>query len=319
MTDVRFPRLLAFALLLPLAGCSCGSKRRAGADAGTAAASTGATTPEAPARVDRPVSIGTVRGRVLLAPGTELPRWTLEEVDRGEDRPNWPENCPPPRDSDTLPVTGVGSPTALVGILVSATGESEAFFRNLGEWVPKDRPVSIQECRLSPKMVAATVGDTLVITNHTNAPYLPTAGPSEYFEALMLGQSRRVTLEHGGLSWIKCGFSLSCLRSELVVLRHPVHTVTGSDGSFELRNVPSDMAVQIHAWHPYFREATVETRVGRNGTTEVEITITPVVRTAPSQRPVVQTGGEAGPMADFPGGQILETPQRPQRPRAPRR
>ena len=40
----------------------------------------------APPRVDRPVSVGAVRGRVLLARGAELPRWTLDEVERGEDR-----------------------------------------------------------------------------------------------------------------------------------------------------------------------------------------------------------------------------------------
>lgn len=205
-------------------------------------------------------------------------------------------------------------------MLISATGPTEAFFRNLGEWAPREIEVSIDECRLTPKMLSATVGDTLVITNHTNGPYLPTAGPSTVYEALLPGQSRRVELTQGGITWVKCGFSLSCLRSDLVILRQPVHTVTGRDGTFEMRNVPADVPVQIHAWHPFFRESTVETRVTQNGSVEVVLTVTPIERVPPTAartRPPI-AGAEPGPMGDFPGGRF-ETPSPPrQRPRTAR-
>lgn len=311
----RFVALALGAALATTGACSC-DRRPAGSDAGSATAS--GTTPTPPTRRDRPVAVGTVRGRILLAEGAELPRWTREDIDRGSDRPPLPPECPPARDSDTLPVTGVGTPTSLVGVMVSATGEREPFFRNLGEWAPREHALGIDACRLTPKLVSATVGDTLVVTNHSDVPYLPTAGPSEHFEVVMMGQSRRIPLGRPGVSWVKCGFSMSCARSDLVVIAHPVHAVTGADGRYEMRNVPADMPVQIHAWHPMFRATSAVTRVERNGEVELDLILSPILPSAPAAGAVRVTGVE-GPMADFPSGQVetVETPT-PDRPRPPR-
>lgn len=248
--------------------------------------------------------MGTVYGKVLLAPGTELPRWSDADIGRDPQVQNTFPECGAPRDSDTLPVTGVGSPTQLVGIMVSATGDRQTFFDALGDWEPQDRTASIRECRLEPKVISATVGDTVVLRNDTNLAFLPHVGPTEFFETLVGGQTRRIPLEHGGMTAIQCGFAAACGRSDLIVILHPVHTVTGTDGRFEMRNVPADQPVQIHAWHPRFRDSMVETRVARNGRVEVTLTLTP---RAPRPRAAAVDASTpppaaVGPRSDFPPG-----------------
>lgn len=274
--------LLAIALVASLNACTCSSKpnRDAGATAPTG------TTPGTPAdptaqpsenRLGPNARVGTVYGRILLEPGTILPRWSLDDIGRGDDASPVPPECGPARDVDTQPVEGVGSPTRLVGVMVTATGPHREFFDALGEWQPADRHVGIERCRLTPKMVSATEGDTLVLENRGSTPFLPSAGPTLFHETLLQGQNRRVPLEHGGISSIQCGFAAACGRTEMIVLLHPVHTVTDSEGRFELRNVPADMEIELHAYHLFFEEAKRTVRVGRNGRVEIDLTLRPKV------------------------------------------
>jgi hypothetical protein len=287
------------AITMCTTACNC-QKRGSRVDAGTVATTGTAATPPRPRRVPR---VGTVFGRVLLAEGATLPRWSNQEINIDPEFPQSFPECGNPRDSDTLPVKGVGTPTQLVGVMVSATGEGEAFTEALGDWDHADRAVTIDSCRLTPKLIVATEGDTLVLTNSTDLPFLPAAGPTQFYETLVRGQSRRLPLNHGGVTSIQCGFGASCGRTELVVIYHPVHTTTGADGRFEIRNVPADQPIQMHAWHPRFRESMVETRVARNGRVEIEFTLTPLPPrpVAPATPPVPQ-GGAAGPESDFPPG-----------------
>jgi len=265
--------LLLGLLLAASIGCDCKGSGGARRDAGTAAQSTR----QAENRLGASARIGTVYGRVLLEPGTILPRWSLGEIGRGENSVPIPPDCGPPRDVDTLPVTGVGAPTRLVGVMVSATGPRDQFFAALGPWQPADRHVAIERCRLAPKMISATMGDTLVLENHSPVAFLPSAGPTQFHETLLRGQTRRVALDRGGVTSVQCGFSATCGRSEMVVIFHPVHTVTDADGRFELRNVPADMDIELHAFHLYFEEAKRSVRVARNGRVELDITIRPRV------------------------------------------
>ena len=270
-------RLVAVLLLAGLGACTCQGRRPVGRDAGVAPAATTPTHGPSENRLTPAARVGTVYGRVLLEPGTILPRWSLDEIGRGADASPIPPECGPPRDVDTLPVTGVGSPTRLVGVMVSATGPRDPFFAALGAWEPADRVATIEHCRVAPKMISATIGDTLVIENDTDVAFLPTAGPALFHETLIRGQSRRVPLDRGGVSSVQCGFAAACGRGELIVIFHPVHTVTDADGRFELRNVPADMDIELHAFHLYFEEAGRTVRVSRNGRVELDITIRPKV------------------------------------------
>lgn len=292
------PRLIALVLLtLCVGACNRCNGSRTGRDAGAAGATRAASA--TPRRIPR---VGTVVGRIRLAEGAELPRWSDTDIGRDPEVPNNFPECGAIRDSDTLPVVGVGSPTALAGVMVSATGDRETFFDALGDWEPTDRHVAIDDCRLTPKLVTATSGDSLVIENHTNLAFLPAVGPTEFYETLVQNQSRRVILGHGGLTTVRCGFAADCGRTDLIVILHPVHTSTGTDGRFEMTNVPADQTVQIHAWHPLFRDAMVETRVARGGRVEVEITISPRPPRPVPTEPATPPAAAVGPSSDFPPG-----------------
>lgn len=256
---------LAAAMLVACGG-RCGDAARR--DAGTS------TTPEAP----RAGRVGTVVGTVVLAPATTLPRWTLAQIGRDPTQPPLPPECSPPKDEDTLPVRA-GEGGLLDGIIISATGDRDAFAARLPPHAVKDVTVAIEDCRLTPHVVVAGVGDTLVIENRTDEPFLPTAGPAPVLETLLFRQSRRVPLEHGGLTAIECRFAHGCGRADLLVLPNHVATVS-REGRFELE-VPADMPLQIHAWHPLFLESQVQTTVRQGGRVEVRI----VVRPAPPRTP----------------------------------
>lgn len=281
------PRLALLPLLLSLVGCArCQPPREDEAARSNARETPASPSPSAPANPGR---VGTVTGIVRLAEGAELPRYSPGQIGRSERTNAVSQHCPPARDTDTLPVRGVGSPTALVGVAVYATSDDpEAFRAALPTATPTERHVAIRECRLEPRIVVGAVGDTLVIENQSEDVFLPHVGSGPFMETLLHGESRRVTLDHLDAVPIACSFALACGRSDLVVMRYPVFDVTGEAGRFEIRNVPADQPVKIHAFHPLFREATVEARVARNGRVEVELVLQPVtaqVRATPEATP----------------------------------
>lgn len=268
-------RAFGLVLLSLLAACDCGKAQRAASrDAGTRAVATSPVGPNA--------RVGVVFGTITLEEGAELPRWDLREIDRGPDSAPVPPECGPPRETDTLPVEGVGSPTRLTNILVSATGEQRKFAEALGRTRPIDRRLSIEQCRLQPKFVSATVGDTLVLENHSNVPFLPSVGPTQFLETLLPGQTRRIVLDHAALAWTRCTFSAACGRSDVIVIFHPVHTTSTATGDYVLEHVPADQDVQIHAWHPRFHDVEATTRVAVGQRVRVDFTLRPMSPTPPS-------------------------------------
>jgi len=223
--------------------------------------------------------LGTVEGVVRLAAGASLPRYTLAEVGRTPDRPALPEGCPPPTEEDLTPVR-LGD-EGLSPVMVTATGNPEAFFAALpSERPPRERTVRIEACRLEPRLVSATRGDTLLVVNDSPYPFLPTFGRIPFMQALPRGEGRREVLGQGGVFPLTCGFAAPCGRSEVVVVYHPVHTVTDATGRFRLEGVPADQEIEIHAWHPLFEEAVATVRVAPGGTQHVELRIGPAARGA---------------------------------------
>jgi hypothetical protein len=258
---VKRVRIFALSLLL-LVGCGRCGGTRATRDAAVA----------------RPQGrLGTVYGTVVLAQGATLPRWTMEQVGRAAGAPTLPPECSPPKDDDTLPVRQMAH--GLDGIVITATGEREPFFAALPPRVPAEIRVAIKDCRLEPHVLVAAIGDSLVLENQTDEPFLPSVGPSAVLETLLHRQTRSVSLEHGGLTAIECRFAHGCGRAELLVMPNPVATVS-REGRFELQ-IPSHMPITIHAWHPLFAEAQVETRVTTGQRREIRITITPAAPRAP--------------------------------------
>lgn len=245
--------------------------------------------------------LGVVVGVIRLAEGAEEPTWSDAALFNNGQEAVETENCPPPRRADRRP-TPMGEGRGLAGVMIGATGARETFFTHLPDLAsrtPVDHQVTIRECRLSPRLVVATRGDTLTIVNESAEPFLPSMSVGGgFFEAVLPGANRTQTLDRGGVGALRCPFSVPCGRSDVIVVSHPVHTVTREGGRFELRNVPADQEVTINAWHPLYRENSATVRVASGGRAEVEIVLTPAEVVAPEPPSGVDPGaGAAAPEA----------------------
>lgn len=274
-----------------LAACrGCDDQRAAPRDAThpRPAKATKAPAP-APAEAFAPTGIveGTVRvrGEVPVDPAFAA---------RFEGPTRRPERCRPLTDEERRPVHR-GTDGRTGDVLVTAT-----FSTKLRVPTPprRNRALLIRDCRLSPRVLAATRGDTLVIRNEDEYPFVPRVNPIAmgFMQALMQGQSRRIELDRGGVFEADCGFGAACGVTSIVVLYHGIHATSDRDGRFRVEGVPADVDVDVHAWHPSLRDASQRVRVTRGGTATIELVMEPApVR----ERPVTPDAG--GHPEDRPG------------------
>ncbi len=259
----------------------------------TAGGCEGSADPEAPSEPSAATgsqqtgSVGVVEGVVRFAEGATIPRYTTEEVGRTADRPEMPPGCPSPQAADR-DVFRLGEGRGIAGLMVAARGDRETFFAALPDTRPPvTRPLEIRGCRLEPSMVVATRGDSLRISNRDDYPFLPKVGRTPLIRTVLPGGSQTTELEQGGVVPVTCGFAAPCGRAEVVVLYHPVHTVTGEGGRFRIENVPADQDVQIAAWHPSFtgrlERATATVNVGVGETAQLELVVRPAEPAEPAE------------------------------------
>lgn len=223
-------------------------------------------------------ALGRIVGRVILVEGATLPERTLKFGDADDAS----EGCPPISEADHRPV--FEGDEGLVNILVSLTGDRERFFGALPPRKPAEVDLFIRDCRLTPRLVAAVVGDDLLLKNRSDRPMLPYVGRQGFVETLSAGETRREKLESRGVFPVGCGVTGFCGSADLVVLAHPAFGVTGPSGRFEIADVPADQDLTLHAWHPLFQEVQQNIRVPRGETVEVELTIRPL----PGHQPEAQ-------------------------------
>lgn len=177
----------------------------------------------------------------------------------------------------------VGADGRTGDVLVTATFSSKL---RVAPPVRRNRPIVIRDCRMTPRIVAASRGDTLVIRNEDEYPFVPRVNPIAmgFMQALMQGQSRRIELDRGGVFEADCGFGAACGVSSVVVLYHGIHATTDRDGRFRVDGVPADVDVEMHAWHPALRESSRSVRVSRGGTTTADFVLEPQpVRPQPAE------------------------------------
>ncbi|NOY93108.1 MAG: hypothetical protein GXP55_18140, partial [Deltaproteobacteria bacterium] len=253
--------LLAFVCLSNAVGCgSCGATSSVDAAPDSASAATS--------------SLGVIEGVVRLAEGASLPRYTPEQLGRRPGQPPRPDACPPALESDREPVTRTAD-GLLVGVMVAATGDADAFARDLPPREPQVQEVHIEGCRLTPRLLVAVRGDTLRVINSDDYPFLPTLGETPFLRALTQGQHRDFELDRGGVRSLGCAFAAPCGRTEIVVVYHPVFAVTGEAGHFRMENVPVGDGLVLHAWHPLFEEARASVDVRAGQVAHVELVLRP--------------------------------------------
>jgi hypothetical protein len=212
------------------------------------------------------VPVGTIEGVVRVAEGVELPAYDDEAMGLNHSgiQP-LPDKCSPPKQGDRVPVT-LDDQRGAAGVMVNATQ-----FEASPHHDAVTHQVAIVDCRLHPRLVVATRGDRLQMVNETDHPFLPRRAGYPFTQALMKGQSRTVDFDRGGVGHLECIMGAPCGRTDFIVLYHPVHTVTAEGGRFRMDNVPAGQKVRVHAWHPLFKESSVEAEVGAGETRRVEI------------------------------------------------
>jgi hypothetical protein len=251
--------------------------------------------PEAASTAPKPVPKPAVLiGSVRMEAGRELPSYTPDQMERSVlahvKGGTFPDVCTPPRVQDRQPVQ-LTPDGKLSGVMLAASEFSES-----SEPPPHTvHNLIIRDCRLTPMLVTARIGDSLHIVNETNYPMLPGIGSEPFNETLILGQTRDVKLDLGGVKSVSCGFSSPCGRTDVVVMAHAFHAVTNEKGEFRIENFPADQTVRINAWHPLFFETFVNVRVERGEEKRVELVLTPRPPEEPPKPPPKPAPGEVIP------------------------
>lgn len=229
-------------------------------------------------------STAIIEGVIRLAPESATPAYPENPMVPPAGRPEPPDTCADPQQRDRSPLQPTAD-RALNGVLVALHD-----FSTVPPVEPVTREMTITDCRLSPRLVVATRGDTLRLTNETEYPFLPDFGTG-VMQALLHGTAREVELGQGGVRTLQCGFAAPCGRAEIVTMYHSLHAVSDEAGRFRITGVPAGEELRISAWHPLVQEAS-ETLTLRGGETRtVEIVVSAAEITAPA--PVEPTDGPA--------------------------
>ena len=226
--------------------------------------------------------MGTVTGVVRLADGAELPRYPTSGLSADGPTP-LPADCTPETSADREPMA-LAADRGLSNVPVVAMGDAT---RWPAPGAPRTVPLRIRNCRLDPWVVTATIGDVLRIENELVYPFFPAVAGLEtgFNQAILPGEPRELELDSARPMTMQCTVTTGCRRAELLVLHHPVNTVSAEAGRFTL-SVPAEQEVELVAWHPLVQEASVHTRVAAGETVTVEIVVRPVPAPEPAPPPL---------------------------------
>lgn len=226
---------------------------------------------------------GVVRGVVKLAPDAELP---LAPEPTGP-VPTASKACPSYSAADRKVFTLVPETRGLSPVHVALTQMTAA-----PRAEPKTREVTIDGCRLHPPLTAAMVGDTLRVLNRSDTVLMPLLPGDAYMASLAKGEAREAKLEAMGPTRIACGLSGYCGEALVITLAHPLFAVTDKAGEFEIKGVPLDQDLTVHAAHPFIGVTSAPVRLTKEQPLgHVELVLTP-------RKPHQPAAQEAAPKAD---------------------
>ncbi len=239
-----------------------------------------AQTAQAVTRPDAGVSefSGVVRGVVKLAPDATLPL-ALPVLSHGVKPPSIAP-CPDVDENDQRVVsqskeTGGLSPmhVALTGMQTAAPTEQQT------------HEVFIDACRMRPTLVGARKGDLIKLTNRSEMALVPQIPGESFMRGLLRGDSHIFEARQTQTK-LQCSFGSYCGGSLVVATTHSLYDVTTEQGFFEIKNVPLDQPLTVHAWHPLFRENSVKVELSKEKPEAmVEILLTPAPPKAPEEEP----------------------------------
>jgi plastocyanin len=155
--------------------------------------------------------------------------------------------------------TVCGSDQPNEAVVVSATGTLANVVVSLRVPRPATPPpptpnaaVDQRGCRYLPHVQAVTVGTPLALVNSDAVLHNVhgSAGPVQVFNVAMPIRNQRlpVKLARPGLVRLRCDAGHTWMGAWVTVFEHPYFAVTGADGQFAIRDVPSGHYT-VEYWH----------------------------------------------------------------------
>lgn len=142
--------------------------------------------------------------------------------------------------------------------------------------LPKD-PVALdqQGCLFVPRVIGMRAGQTLAVKNSDGVSHNVHPMPANNREFNQQQSPQAPEIEHKFprvdiMIPVKCNVH-SWMRAYIGVVDHPYFSVSGSDGSFELKNVPPG-DYTVAAWHEKLGEQTQQIHVAPSETAAVNFT-----------------------------------------------
>lgn len=226
---------------------------------------------------DRKTPTGTVIGYVRLEASSALPMYPEALLGREPLRPRtrpkaMPEECTAAARASRMPVR-LAEDRGLSGMLVTASD-----FRRSPAYEPVARRVRIERCALLPQTIAMSEGDRLVLENRDPYPFAPLYGPAYEARPLERGEKLFIPVHPGTIEPLACSSDAPCGRSDVFVLRHPVHAVTDALGAFRIDDFPAGEQVRLTAVHPLFEDSETVLWVEPKETVRVELVARPKPR-----------------------------------------
>jgi len=254
----KFARLALIGMLFALAACGGGGAAGGGGDGGGG----GGGGPEPTSPVD-PATAGTVTGKVLFTGAAPKNEPILMD-----EEPTCKEQYPGEVFAET--------------VLVNANGTLQNVFvyvkEGLGDLkfpVPKEGVVLDQQgCRYHPHVFGVQAGQDLIIRNSDGILHNIHPAPTVN-RPFNLGQPKKMdstkTFDKPEVMIrIECDVH-DWMLGYAGVLAHPYFSVTSTEGTFSLPNLPPGTYV-IEAWHEKYGTQTMDVTVGAKETKEIEFT-----------------------------------------------
>lgn len=243
-------RVKVFAALVAMLCIACiACSDAAPPSRGSAGAVTGAELPAATASSGARL-VGSISGVVRLADGATVPLAPAPKQS-GRVLVDPPAPCSPWSERDRQ-LVATGEAGALSPVHVAVTGMSTAPQR-----AAVTHRITFVDCRLTPRLIGAMVGDTVEVVNTSEVPLLPVLPTDKFMQAMLKGQTRSFEVKNLGPLSISCGFGAYCGEVTIIGLAHSRYAVTDARGEFKIEQLPLDQDLQLHAWHPLF-EVTSE-------------------------------------------------------------
>jgi hypothetical protein len=254
---VRKLSLLALITLLFIAACGGGGD---GADPGGGGDGGGAAQPTSP--VD-PATAATLSGQVLFTGTAPQPQPILMDAE-----PTCQEQYPEGAFTETVLVNANGT---LQNVFVYV----KAGLGDLKFAAPATSVVLDQVgCRYQPHVFGVQVGQELIIRNsdgilHNIHPMPAINRPFNLGQPIKM-ESKRTFDRVEVMIPIECDVH-DWMIGYVGVLDHPYFSVTGTDGTFSLPNLPPG-TYTLEAWHESYGTQTMEVTVGASEAKEIEFT-----------------------------------------------